>query len=82
MDTKEVAERVLLVLKGFEKVDPAKLSDKAHFSNDLGLDSLDAVEVSNAMYFVEKALKLSLCNIYHVTIFIFLHLFFYRFVWL
>jgi acyl carrier protein len=36
---------VLAVLKGFEKVDAAKLNPAAHFSNDLGLDSLDAVEV-------------------------------------
>lgn len=45
LDRKEVAERVVAVLKNFEKVDAAKLNEKAHFSNDLGLDSLDAVEV-------------------------------------
>ena len=45
VDRKEVSERVLGVLKGFEKVDPAKLTATAHFSNELGLDSLDAVEV-------------------------------------
>jgi hypothetical protein len=33
------------VLKNFEKVDGAKVTPAAHFSNDLGLDSLDAVEV-------------------------------------
>jgi NADH dehydrogenase (ubiquinone) 1 alpha/beta subcomplex 1, acyl-carrier protein len=47
LDRKEVAERVVSVLRNFEKVDAAKLNDKAHFSNDLGLDSLDAVEVSS-----------------------------------
>jgi hypothetical protein len=36
---------VLAVLKGFDKVDAAKVSPTAHFYNDLGLDSLDAVEV-------------------------------------
>ena len=37
------------VLKGFDKVDAAKLSAQSHFSNDLGLDSLDAVEVCMAL---------------------------------
>jgi len=36
------------VLKNFEKVDPKKVSATAHFVNDLGLDSLDAVEVRAA----------------------------------
>ncbi len=38
---------MLQVLKNFEKVDPAKVTPTAHFVNDLGLDSLDAVEVSH-----------------------------------
>ena len=37
------------VLKGFEKVDPTKVTPAAHFTNDLGLDSLDAVEVCMAL---------------------------------
>ncbi len=45
LDVKEVTDRVLNVLKNMEKVDKSKLSPKAHFTNDLGLDSLDAVEV-------------------------------------
>jgi NADH dehydrogenase (ubiquinone) 1 alpha/beta subcomplex 1, acyl-carrier protein len=45
----EVTERVLNVVKGFEKVDPAKVSAKSHFVSDLGLDSLDAVEVVMAL---------------------------------
>jgi len=49
LDRKEVAERVVQVLKGFEKVDPAKVTASAHFVNDLGLDSLDAVEVCMAL---------------------------------
>ncbi|KAI5898133.1 acyl carrier protein [Schizophyllum commune H4-8] len=40
-----IQSRVLDVLKSFEKVDPAKLTPTASFANDLGLDSLDAVEV-------------------------------------
>jgi len=45
----EVEERVVNVLKGFEKVDAGKLSATAHFKNDLGLDSLDTVEVVMAV---------------------------------
>ncbi|KAF8622915.1 hypothetical protein AX15_006676 [Amanita polypyramis BW_CC] len=40
-----IKERVLNVFKDFEKVDPAKLSPSASLAKDLGLDSLDAVEV-------------------------------------
>ena len=36
-------------MKGFEKVDPAKLSTASAFAEDLGLDSLDAVEVVMAV---------------------------------
>ena len=45
LDQNEVTERVLTVLKNFEKVDPAKVSAKSHFIKDLGLDSLDTVEL-------------------------------------
>jgi NADH dehydrogenase (ubiquinone) 1 alpha/beta subcomplex 1 len=41
----DVEERVVSVLKNFEKVDPSKVTPKAHFIKDLGLDSLDTVEV-------------------------------------
>ncbi|TRM66188.1 acyl carrier protein-like protein [Schizophyllum amplum] len=40
-----IQSRVFDVLKSSEKVDPAKLTPTASFSKDLGLDSLDAVEV-------------------------------------
>ena len=40
-----MTERVLGCVKSFEKVDPTKVTPKAHFLNDLGLDSLDTVEV-------------------------------------
>merc|ERR1711907_634505 len=49
LDSKEVEERVLNVLKSFEKVDAGKLAPTAHFKNDLGLDSLDTVEVVMAV---------------------------------
>mmetsp|Transcript_13210 Transcript_13210/g.34631 ORF Transcript_13210/g.34631 Transcript_13210/m.34631 type:complete len:113 (-) Transcript_13210:1283-1621(-) len=45
----EVTQRVLDVVKNYEKVDPAKVTPEAHFSNDLGLDSLDNVEVVMAL---------------------------------
>jgi len=41
----EVSERVLNVVKNFEKVDPSKVKGNSHFVNDLGLDSLDTVEL-------------------------------------
>jgi len=40
-----IRDRVLLNLKLYDKIDPEKLSVDAHFMNDLGLDSLDHVEV-------------------------------------
>lgn len=45
LDRKEVTDRVTQVLKNFEKVDASKVVPGAAFSADLGLDSLDAVEV-------------------------------------
>ena len=41
----EVLERVSVVVKNFQNVDPAKVTGTSHFMNDLGLDSLDTVEV-------------------------------------
>ncbi|XP_064406262.1 acyl carrier protein-like [Halichondria panicea] len=41
----DLEDRAQQVLKLFDKVDPAKVTLEAHFTNDLGLDSLDAVEV-------------------------------------
>eukprot|EP00894_Picocystis_sp_ML_P001958 jgi/Pico_ML_1/52475/g3176.t2 len=45
LDKQQVAERVLGVVKNFQKVDPSKVKESSHFVNDLGLDSLDTVEV-------------------------------------
>ncbi|CAK4198055.1 unnamed protein product [Aphanomyces euteiches] len=45
LDRGEVSERVLNVLKNFEKTDAAKITETAKFIEDLGLDSLDVVEV-------------------------------------
>ncbi|KAF2772604.1 acyl carrier protein [Teratosphaeria nubilosa] len=44
----EVTGRILDLLKNFDK-DPSKLSAQSHFTNDLGLDSLDTVEVVMAI---------------------------------
>ncbi|KAK2181657.1 hypothetical protein NP493_386g04014 [Ridgeia piscesae] len=44
-----IKERVLFVLNHYDKVDPEKLVVDSHFMNDLGLDSLDQVEVIMAM---------------------------------
>nr|XP_019045427.1 acyl carrier protein [Kwoniella bestiolae CBS 10118]OCF24357.1 acyl carrier protein [Kwoniella bestiolae CBS 10118] len=45
----DITSRVLDVLKSFEKVDSTKLTPGASFTSDLGLDSLDAVEVVMAI---------------------------------
>ncbi|KAK4545043.1 hypothetical protein LTR36_003594 [Oleoguttula mirabilis] len=46
----EVTGRIVDLLKNFDKVqDPTKLSPSSHFTNDLGLDSLDTVEVVMAI---------------------------------
>ncbi|KAI8467036.1 MAG: acyl carrier protein [Monoraphidium minutum] len=45
LDKDEVTQRVLNVAKHFEKVDPGKVVPAASFEKDLGLDSLDVVEL-------------------------------------
>ncbi|KAI9807758.1 MAG: Acyl carrier protein, mitochondrial [Sarcosagium campestre] len=50
MSKDEVEGRIIDLLKNFDKVkDPTKLSNTSHFANDLGLDSLDTVEVVMAI---------------------------------
>nr|XP_023012121.1 acyl carrier protein, mitochondrial isoform X1 [Leptinotarsa decemlineata] len=49
MTLKLITERVLLVLKLYDKITPEKLTLESHFINDLGLDSLDHVEVIMAI---------------------------------
>uniref|UniRef100_A0A0E0AHC9 Acyl carrier protein n=1 Tax=Oryza glumipatula TaxID=40148 RepID=A0A0E0AHC9_9ORYZ len=53
----EVVDRLLDVLKCHPKVDPSKVSPEAHFEKDLGLDSLDTVEVVMA---IEEEFKLEI----------------------
>eukprot|EP01111_Echinosteliopsis_oligospora_P005920 TRINITY_DN196_c0_g1_i2.p1 TRINITY_DN196_c0_g1~~TRINITY_DN196_c0_g1_i2.p1 ORF type:complete len:162 (+),score=36.57 TRINITY_DN196_c0_g1_i2:213-698(+) len=45
----EISERVLSVIRNFDKVEAKKVSPTATFRNDLGLDSLDAVEIVMAI---------------------------------
>ncbi|XP_005998538.1 acyl carrier protein, mitochondrial [Latimeria chalumnae] len=44
-----IEERVLYVLKLYDKINPEKLVASSHFMKDLGLDSLDQVEIIMAM---------------------------------
>ncbi|ORY00714.1 acyl carrier protein [Basidiobolus meristosporus CBS 931.73] len=45
----DIQSRILDVLKGYDKVDQSKLNAQSHFNKDLGLDSLDTVEVVMAI---------------------------------
>ncbi|XP_020266223.1 acyl carrier protein 1, mitochondrial-like [Asparagus officinalis] len=53
----EVIDRVLDVVKSFPKVDPSKVTPEVHFQKDLGLDSLDNVEIVMAL---EEEFKLEI----------------------
>ena len=44
-----IKQRVTLVLNLYDKIDPEKLKLESHFIKDLGLDSLDHVEIIMAM---------------------------------
>lgn len=44
-----IKERVIYVLKLYDKINPDKLAVDSHFMKDLGLDSLDQVEIIMAM---------------------------------
>lgn len=46
----DVEGRIMSLLAGFDKVkDPSNIKPNAHFANDLGMDSLDTVEVVMAI---------------------------------
>jgi len=49
LDRDIVKQRTIDVVKNFEKVDASKVTEASHFMNDLGLDSLDCVEVVMAL---------------------------------
>ncbi|XP_069123466.1 acyl carrier protein, mitochondrial-like isoform X1 [Argopecten irradians] len=46
---KLIEDRILLTLKLYDKINPEKLQLTSHFMNDLGLDSLDHVEIVMAI---------------------------------
>ncbi|KAE8144736.1 acyl carrier protein-like protein [Aspergillus avenaceus] len=50
LNKEEVEGRIVNLLKSFDKVsDASKINSASHFANDLGLDSLDTVEVVMAI---------------------------------
>lgn len=50
LDKTAVEERIIALLRNFDKVnDPEAIKPTSHFANDLGLDSLDTVEVVMAI---------------------------------
>ena len=49
LDAADVTERIMGVVKNFDQVDPNKVHAKVKFTEDLGLDSLDVVEVVMAI---------------------------------
>ncbi|KAJ7518519.1 hypothetical protein O6H91_21G072500 [Diphasiastrum complanatum] len=49
LDKSAVAERVLAIVQNSQKVEPSKVISTAHFQKDLGLDSLDTVEIVMAL---------------------------------
>ncbi|CBI16727.3 acyl carrier protein 1, mitochondrial [Vitis riparia] len=57
LQKEEVIERVLSVVKSFPKVDPSQVTADVHFQKDLGLDSLDNVEIVMAL---EEEFKLEI----------------------
>jgi NADH dehydrogenase (ubiquinone) 1 alpha/beta subcomplex 1 len=49
LDPSEVTARIIEVVKNFDQVDSNKVTEKVKFTEDLGLDSLDVVEVVMAI---------------------------------
>jgi NADH dehydrogenase (ubiquinone) 1 alpha/beta subcomplex 1, acyl-carrier protein len=49
LDRTEVTDRIVAVIKNFDKVDASKVTPESKFAEDLGLDSLDSVEVVMAI---------------------------------
>eukprot|EP00980_Cylindrotheca_fusiformis_P000738 scaffold174_cov98-Cylindrotheca_fusiformis.AAC.7 len=49
LDAGDVTARILEVVKNFDQVDSNKVTEKVKFTDDLGLDSLDVVEVVMAI---------------------------------
>jgi NADH dehydrogenase (ubiquinone) 1 alpha/beta subcomplex 1, acyl-carrier protein len=49
LDVGEVTDRILTVVKAFDQVDASKVLPETKFAEDLGLDSLDIVEIVMAI---------------------------------
>jgi NADH dehydrogenase (ubiquinone) 1 alpha/beta subcomplex 1, acyl-carrier protein len=49
LETAEVTERIMSVVKKFDQIDASKVTPETKFATDLGLDSLDIVEVVMAI---------------------------------
>jgi NADH dehydrogenase (ubiquinone) 1 alpha/beta subcomplex 1 len=49
LDAAEVTERIIAVVKKFDQIDSSKVTPETKFATDLGLDSLDIVEVVMAI---------------------------------
>uniref|UniRef100_A0A8C4NIB0 Acyl carrier protein n=1 Tax=Eptatretus burgeri TaxID=7764 RepID=A0A8C4NIB0_EPTBU len=49
MSLELIRNRVMYVLKMYDKIDPERLDVTSHFMKDFGLDSLDQVEIIMAM---------------------------------
>ncbi|KAK4535817.1 hypothetical protein CDCA_CDCA06G1842 [Cyanidium caldarium] len=49
LDRQQVLDRVMNVVKNFEKVETGKVTPESHFVKDLALDSLDTVELVMAL---------------------------------
>ncbi|KAF5761282.1 putative Acyl carrier protein (ACP) [Helianthus annuus] len=57
LEKTQVIDRILDIVKSFPKVDPSKVTPDVHFQKDLGLDSLDNVEIIMA---IEEEFKLEI----------------------
>ncbi|XP_078446920.1 mitochondrial acyl carrier protein 1 [Wolffia australiana] len=57
IDKQEVVDRVLSVVRSYPGVDSSKVTPECHFQQDLGLDSLDTVEIVLAL---EEEFKLEI----------------------
>ncbi|KAI9216819.1 hypothetical protein BC828DRAFT_392658 [Blastocladiella britannica] len=49
LDRTEIETRIVSLIKGFDKVANVEVTPESHFTKDLGLDSLDTVEVVMAI---------------------------------
>ncbi|ORZ30834.1 putative acyl carrier protein [Catenaria anguillulae PL171] len=49
LERQEIEKRIIDLIRGFDKVASAEVTSESHFTKDLGLDSLDTVEVVMAI---------------------------------